>query len=155
MMQPPKNEKIRFLRFITIGVLNTLIDFILMNIFTQFFKIPLVIAQALSFSIAVACSYLFNRIWIYPEAIAGSVSTQFPKFVVINLFGLAVRSWLVPLFDGLIASWLRANSLQIKGLSLSFLSHNSALAFVLPLTILMNFFLNRAWTFKVERRKSL
>ena len=155
MVQAPKNENERFLRFVLVGLLNTLVDFGLMNLFTQVFMIPLVVAQALSFSIAVACSYLLNRTWIYPEAIGGSMKAQFPKFVAINLLGLAVRSLLVPLFDQAMALWLRANPIQLKDLPQSFFSHNGALALVLPITILMNFFLNRAWTFKVKRANAL
>ena len=155
MAQAPKNENVRFARFILVGLLNTLVDFGLMNSFTQVFRIPLVIAQALSFSIAVACSYLLNRVWIYPEAIGGSMKEQFPKFVAINLLGLGVRSLLVPIFDTGLASWLRANPIQIKDLPQSFFSHNGALAMVLPITILMNFFLNRAWTFKIKAPKTI
>ena len=155
MAKAPKNENARFARFLLVGLLNTLVDFGLMNIFTQVFKIPLVIAQAISFSIAVACSYLLNRVWIYPEAIGGSMKEQFPKFVAINLLGLGVRSLLVPLFDAGLTSWLRSLPVQFKDLPLSFFSHNGALAMVLPITILMNFFLNRAWTFKVKAPKTI
>jgi putative flippase GtrA len=155
MAQAPKNENLRFLRFILVGLLNTLVDFGLMNLFTQVFKIPLVVAQALSFSIAVASSYLLNRAWIYPEAIGGSMKTQFPKFVAINLLGLAVRSVLVPLFDQALTLRLRAYPILLKDLPQSFFSHNGALALVLPITLLMNFFLNRAWTFKMKASNTI
>ncbi len=151
MTRALKNENERFLRFVLVGLLNTLVDFGLMNLFTQGLRIQLVLAQAMSFSIAVACSYLLNRIWIYPEAIGGSIKAQFPKFVAINLLGLVVRSLLVPLVDQGITSWLRANPIIIKDLPQSFFSQNAALALVLPITILMNFFLNRTWTFRVGK----
>jgi len=155
MAQAPKTENERFLRFLLVGLLNTLVDFGLMNLFTQVFRIPLVIAQALSFFIAVVCSYLLNRVWIYPEAIGGSMQDQFPKFMAINLLGLGVRSLLVPLFDQAITSWLRANPISFKNLPQSFFSHNGALGLVLPITILMNFFLNRTWTFKVKKVEAI
>lgn len=151
MTRALKNENERFLRFVLVGLLNTLVDFGLMNLFTQGLRIQLVLAQAMSFSIAVACSYLLNRIWIYPEAIGGSIKAQFPKFVAINLLGLVVRSLLVPLVDQGITTWLRANPIIIKDLPQSFFSQNAALALVLPITILMNFFLNRTWTFRVGK----
>ena len=151
MTRALKNENERFLRFVLVGLLNTLVDFGLMNLFTQVVRISLVVAQAMSFSIAVACSYLLNRVWIYPEAINGSMKEQFPKFVVINLLGLTVRSLLVPLFDQALTAFLRANPIHFKGLPQSIFSHNGALALVLPITILMNFFLNRAWTFKIRK----
>ncbi|MEA4811086.1 MAG: GtrA family protein [Anaerolineaceae bacterium] len=154
MIQPPKNENQRFMRFVMVGLLNTLIDFGLMNLFTQVFKISLVIAQALSFTVAVISAYFLNRIWIYPEAKNGSKREQFPKFVIINLLGLGLRSVLVPLFDKAIASLLNANPIHFKDLPQQFFSHNGALALVLPLTILMNFFLNRAWTFKTKKENS-
>lgn len=155
MVKAPKNENLRFLRFVLVGLLNTLVDFGLMNLFTQVFKISLVVAQALSFSVAVAFSYLLNRTWIYPEAIGGSMKAQFPKFVAINLLGLALRSVLVPIFDQGLLTRLRAYPIQLKDLPQNFFSHNAALVLVLPITLLMNFFLNRAWTFKVKASSAL
>ena len=139
------------MRFILVGVLNTLVDFGLMNLFTQGFKIPLVYAQAISFTIAVFFSYFLNRVWIYPEARGGAIHDQLPKFVLINLLGLAVRSVLVPLFDYGLAKFLATNPIHYRGLPQSFFSHNGALALVLPITIVLNFLLNRHWTFKVKK----
>jgi len=59
------SESTRFGKFLIVGVLNTLIDFGLMNLFTAVFGWSLVLSQALSFTIAVINSYFLNRKWIY------------------------------------------------------------------------------------------
>ncbi len=50
-------ETLRFGKFLLVGALNTLIDFGLMNLFSGWLGMPLVLAQALSFILAVISSY--------------------------------------------------------------------------------------------------
>lgn len=149
-MDKLKTEELsRFGKFLAVGVLNTLVDFGLMNLFTQGFKWPLLPAQALSFILAVLNSFLFNRLWVYPETRGTESKFQLLKFVIVNLVGLAVRSLLVAFLDrwllNLIHSTAILNSLNI---SPTILSHNAALAIAVPFTLVLNFLANRFWTFR-------
>ena len=51
-------EVVRFGKFLLVGALNTLIDFGLMNLFSGLLHMPLVLAQALSYILAVINSYV-------------------------------------------------------------------------------------------------
>jgi len=141
------SESTRFGKFLIVGVLNTLIDFGLMNLFTAVFGWSLVLSQALSFTIAVINSYFLNRKWIYPDTTEKSIATQFTKFVVINLAGLGLRSLTIDPLDQWLFSQIRARGIQLLSLSPTTISHNLALLIIIPITLILNFVANRFWTF--------
>ncbi|MFZ3071495.1 MAG: GtrA family protein [Anaerolineaceae bacterium] len=140
-------ESARFGKFFLVGILNTLIDFGLMNLFTVVFKLPLVLAQALSFILAVLNSFILNRKWIYPDSTGNSIAGQFSKFLLINLVGLAIRTITIPLFDRWFIQLIQTGSLRNWSVDATVLSHNAALAVILPITLTLNFLANRYWTF--------
>ncbi len=141
------SETTRFVKFLVVGVLNTLIDFGLMNLFTAAFGWSLVLSQALSFTIAVINSYFLNRKWIYPDTTEKSIATQFTKFVVINLAGLGLRSLTISPLDQWLYKQIQARGLQLLSFSSATLSHNLALLIIIPITLILNFVANRFWTF--------
>jgi len=146
MISSPKSEFQRFLRFVLVGLVNTLVDFGLFNLMAGFFRMLLLLAQAISFVAGVATSFLLSRKFVYPEARDGRLSIQLPKFLVINLMGLGLRSVIIPnlnhLFVGLFSSVPLAN------LSPEFVSRNLAWGISTFVVLLVNFFGNRAWTFR-------
>ena len=141
------SEAIRFGKFLLVGVLNTLIDFGLMNLFTAAFGWPLVPSQALSFTIAVINSYVLNRKWIYPETTEKSIANQFTKFLVINIAGLAIRTVAISPLDRAFYGFVQSRQLQLGSMSSATLSHNLALLVIVPVTLILNFIANRFWTF--------
>ena len=141
-------ESGRFGRFLAVGLLNTLLDFGLMNLFTQAFKWPLLPSQALSFILAVVNSYVLNSFWVYPEARKKANKATFVKFLLVNLAGLGLRSLLIPLLDRLLLNLVHNTGLKTLPVSPTVISHNTALALVIPLTLVLNFLANRYWTFK-------
>lgn len=140
-------ETLRFGKFLLVGALNTLIDFGLMNLFSGWLGMPLVLAQALSFILAVINSYTLNRLWVYPESQAKSLASQFSKFALINAAGLALRTLTIPPVDSWFRPLISSNDVQLFGLSAQALSRNFALALILPLTLILNYLANRFWTF--------
>ncbi|HNW94715.1 MAG TPA: GtrA family protein [Anaerolineaceae bacterium] len=140
-------EALRFGKFLMVGALNTLIDFGLMNLFSGWLRMPLMLAQALSFLLAVINSYVFNRLWVYPETQEKSLAGQFSKFALINAAGLALRTLTIPPVDSWFRQLISNNQIQLFGLSPQALSRNFALAVILPLTLILNYLANRYWTF--------
>ncbi len=141
------NEWFRFSKFLIVGGLNTFVDFGLMNLFTAVFHFPLVQAQAISFVAAVTNSYILNRKWVYPDSTDRRIGNQFGKFFSINLAGLALRSLTIPLIDQMFFQLIKNTNLNIGNIKPELLSHNAALAIVIPLTLILNYFANRYWTF--------
>ncbi|HQC20222.1 MAG TPA: GtrA family protein [Anaerolineaceae bacterium] len=140
-------EVVRFGKFLLVGALNTLIDFGLMNLFSGLLHMPLVLAQALSFILAVINSYALNRLWIYPETQAKSLADQFTKFAIINAAGLALRTLSISPVDAWFKQLITFYKLQPFGLTAHALSRNLALAVIIPLTLILNYLANRFWTF--------
>ncbi|MFZ3151263.1 MAG: GtrA family protein [Anaerolineaceae bacterium] len=140
-------ESVRFRKFILVGILNTLVDFGFMNLFTAAFNFSLVQAQAISFVLAVLTSYMLNRKWIYPDSTESSMVNQFGKFLLISLAGLAIRTILIPVCDRWFIQVIQASILKNGSVDPVVLSHNAALALVIPITMILNYLANRYWTF--------
>ncbi|MEL7644778.1 MAG: GtrA family protein [Anaerolineaceae bacterium] len=147
MTEKSTPETVRFGKFLLVGASNTLIDFGLMNLFSGWLRMPLVLAQAFSFILAVINSYALNRLWVYPETEAKSLADQFSKFALINAAGLALRTLTIPPVDSWFRRLIIAQNIQLFDLSAQTLSRNFALAVILPLTMILNYLANRYWTF--------
>jgi len=106
-----------------------------------------VLAQALSFILAVINSYALNRLWIYPETHAKSLADQFTKFAIINAAGLALRTFSISPVNAWFKQLITFYKLQPFGLTADALSRNLALAVIIPLTLILNYLANRFWTF--------
>lgn len=141
-----KQERIRFLKFAFVGVTGTIVDFGLMNLFSLVFKIPLIWAQAMSFTIAVINNFLWNRFWTYPDSRSKAAHHQLLQFFLINLVGIAIRTPLIAWFNKAILNSL-ANSTATLPLENTIISQNLALALSVGVIMLWNFFANRYWTY--------
>lgn len=147
MIFTKKSEQKRFVKFLIVGAISSFIDFGFMNLFTQLFDIPLIIAQAMSFLIAVLGSFLLNRFWIYPDSRCKSPYNQLMHFTLINLVGIAIRTLLIPIVNQLINSLLLNSSIELQSRYMDIISQNASLATVVGLVLLWNFFANRFWTY--------
>lgn len=84
----------RFFRFIAVGALNTLVDWGVLNIeifaFGEhggLFSYP--VYKAVSFSVAVINSYLFNKRWVFKSSTADAHAML--PFALISLVGLGLN----------------------------------------------------------------
>jgi len=141
-----KKERIRFLKFSIVGLSGTAVDFGMMNLLSLAFGVPLVWAQALSFSTAVLNNFLWNRQWTFPEARNKGAQTQLIQFVLINVIGIIIRTPLISWLDHLILNLLSKTDFYLP-LENFVLSQNLALAISIIIIFFWNFFANRYWTF--------
>jgi putative flippase GtrA len=141
-----KQERIRFLKFAFVGVTGTVVDFGLMNLLRLAFDIPLIWAQAISFTIAVFNNFLWNRFWTYPDSRSKAAHRQLIQFILINIVGIVVRTPLITWLDKVILNLLDGSSLSLP-LENFVISQNLALALSVGVIMLWNFFANRYWTY--------
>jgi len=141
-----KQEQIRFLKFSFVGVTGTIVDFGVMNLANLVFNVPLLSAQAISFTIAVINNFLWNRYWIYPESRTQKAPKQLLQFILINLVGLLIRTPLISWLNNIILKVLENLSLNI-GVENFVISQNLALAISISIILFWNFFANRFWTY--------
>lgn len=146
MLLNNKKERIRFYKFLAVGIISSIVDFGLMNIFTLIFNLPLVSAQAISFIIAVINSFLWNHYWTYPESRTKSPIQKFLQFVVVNIIGIGIRTLSIPWFDKIIFRFLTNKNIDLL-LSNQVVSQNLSLAIAVVIVMMWNFFINRIWTF--------
>jgi putative flippase GtrA len=90
----------QFLKFIVVGVLNTAIDFGVLNALSYATGIYaghyLIILNSVAFGAAVTNSYLWNKYWTFKEQASGQVrASEASTFLVVSVIGLAINSGIV------------------------------------------------------------
>ncbi len=142
-------ERIRFLRFALVGTIGALVDFATFNLLVKLLPIDPVLANVVSFTVAVTNNFIWNRYWTYPDSRSKPLSRQLVEFGIVNILGVGIRT---PVFAflsiTLINVFLGLEFLQsIPRLSPEFLGNNLALAVAIVIVMFWNFFVNRYWTY--------
>src|SRR5258708_5468971 len=150
----------RFIKFVFVGIIGTVVDFVLFNLLLKFVfhatrsdTMLVLIAEVISFTIAVINNFIWNRYWTYPDSRSRSIAFQLVQFFVVNIFGLAIRSVIVALLAvpfatlvlGLPISTL--NRFSINPNSAAIIGDNMDLIASISVVMLWNFFVNRYWTY--------
>jgi putative flippase GtrA len=141
-----KQERIRFLKFSFVGVTGTIVDFGVMNLMSLVFHLPLLWAQAISFTVAVVNNFMWNRFWTYPDSRSKRAPQQLIQFVLINLVGILVRTPLISWLNNLILHALNNAAIRLP-VEYFVISQNAALAVSISIILFWNFFANRYWTY--------
>jgi putative flippase GtrA len=79
----------QFMKFGIVGVLNTVIDYSIFTVLVYAVHVHFLLANAISFSIAVTNSYLLNRRWTF-RSDNPAKATEAMKFLLVNLIGLSL-----------------------------------------------------------------
>jgi putative flippase GtrA len=142
-------ERNRFLKFAVVGSIGAVIDFGILNLLKA--PIGLVTASIISFSCAVISNFIWNRYWTYPESREKRLLPQLVQFGIVSIAGLIIRTpllaWLNEVFTQ-IAKNILPPHIILEQITPDFLATNIALATVILIIMLWNFFVNRFWTYK-------
>ncbi len=141
-----KNERVRFLKFAFVGFTGALVDFGILNLLRVVFKMPLIWAQAISFTVAVINNFTWNRFWTYPDSRTKKVSNQLFQFFIINTIGILIRTPLISWLDKLLFQLIQNLNWTLP-LDNYIVSQNLALAISIFIIMLWNYFANRYWTY--------
>ncbi len=145
----------RITKFGLIGILNTVIDFVLFNVLTSkkvgWGKIT---ANTLSTTVAMIFSFFFNKTYVF-GANGGNVSIQVAEFFLVTMVGLYVLQNLVIWFLTSIWTFLPELAFKIvsllhldKALKRDFVIKNSAKAAATVVSLTWNFVLYSKLVFK-------
>jgi putative flippase GtrA len=139
-------ERVRFLKFATVGALGAAIDFGVMNLMTHLFDMKLVYAGTVSFIFAVLSNFTLNRYWTYPDSRSRHFLHQLGMFFVVNAAGIAFRVPTLHFVEPLMANMFE-RAANLSHASAEFLAKNATLAFAIAVVLIWNFFINRYWTY--------
>lgn len=139
-------ERRKFFKFGIVGIIGSVVDFGVFNLLASLLKFPSVWSSVISFSLAVINNFVWNRYWTFPETRHIPIARQLTQFAIVSLAGLAIRT---PLF-----AWLEKLLIPLAErylpnlLTPTIIGHNVALALVILVVMLWNYFINRLWTFR-------
>lgn len=139
-------ERIKFIRFAIVGTIGSVVDFGVFNLLATLLKVPAVPASMVSFALAVVNNFIWNRYWTYPETRHVPVTKQLTQFAIVSVAGLGIRTPLFALIEKPLIQL--ADRFIPNVLTPTIVGHNVALAFVILVVLLWNYFVNRKWTFK-------
>ena len=131
-----RRELTRFAKFATVGVIGTVVDFTLLNVFILFFDFSKFWANTCSFSAAVVSNFIWNRLWTFPESRERSLVPQLVQFALVSLGGYVINQ---VIFLGLDSLYL-----HVWGT----LGYNISKAIAILVVLFWNFGVNRVWTYR-------
>jgi putative flippase GtrA len=122
-----KYELKTFLKFILVGVSNTLLNFLVFFITFRLLNIFYILSSVISFIFAFTNSYFWNKTWTFKKI---SNQYQLPKFFIVNILSLLIN---------VIILFLAVEILNIHPLIGQIFGISSSLS--------INFLGNRYWVF--------
>jgi putative flippase GtrA len=148
-----RKERTRFLKFMVVGLIGSVVDFGIMNLLSKLLGMSLVLAGTISFICAIISNFFWNRYWTYPDSRSRLVSNQLLMFAIVSVAGLVIR---LPI--------LRFLELPVRGffqrfaftwVTPEFIGKNFTLAVAIGVVMLWNFYVNRYWTYNdIDKVKS-
>jgi putative flippase GtrA len=139
-------ERIRFIKFSTVGIIGAVVDFGIMNLLSKLFNMPLTLAGTISFVCAVVSNFLWNRYWTYPDSRSRPIHRQLVMFFVVNIAGLIIRIPILHFLENPIDRFLERMAINFP-VTLDILGKNMTLMVAVGIVLLWNFFVNRYWTY--------
>lgn len=146
MILSGNRERIRFIKFATVGALGALIDFAVMNLMTHLFSLRLVYAGSISFICAVLSNFTLNRYWTYPDSRSRHFLHQLGMFFLVNAAGIAFRIPILHYVEPPMANIVQSIT-HFPLANAHLLAKNATLALAIALVMIWNFFINRYWTY--------
>ncbi|MCS6843155.1 MAG: GtrA family protein [Caldilineales bacterium] len=130
-------ELTRFFKFATVGAIGMVVDLTLLNVLHKVVGLPLLVANAFSFTAAVLSNFTWNRLWTFPESRTRPVHRQLVQFAVVNTIGLGINElvlWTVYQFTQQVLP--------------DPFDYNAAKMFAIGVVLFWNYGINRLWTYR-------
>ncbi len=122
-----------FFRFIVVGASNTLITYIVYNIVYSFGASP-TLSNIIGYVAGIVNGYYWSSKWVFKKDRSHRSAI---KFLILGIFCLALSSVLV---------FLLTHELHVHARVAPIIS--------IPITMIINFWVNKVWTFKGENPRT-
>jgi putative flippase GtrA len=139
-------ERVRFLKFATVGAIGSVIDILIMNLLTHLLTMRLVYAGTISLICAIVSNFMLNRYWTYPDSRSRHFLHQLSMFFLVNVVGIVFR---IPILHYVepVMSDVFESMVHLSHASAQTFAKNATLAFAIAVVMIWNFFINRYWTY--------
>lgn len=152
----PKEAE-RFAKFLVVGTLGFIIDFGTLTLLVEVVRLPeavagatplsltagLVVANTISFSLAVLSNFTLNRYWTYPESRSKRKRVQLPQFAMVSIIGLVLNNAILALTVGPFTQLLHVLPFVPDAID----GYVPAKILATVVVLFWNFFVNRYWTY--------
>jgi putative flippase GtrA len=146
MILADNKERVRFLKFATVGAIGSVIDILIMNLLTHLLNMRLVYAGTLSLICAIISNFLLNRYWTYPDSRSRHFLHQLSMFFLVNVVGIVFRIPILHYVEPVMADAVKS-MVHLSSGSAQIVAKNATLAFAIAVVMIWNFFINRYWTY--------
>lgn len=146
MILKNSKERGRFLRFTVVGTIGAVVDFGTFNLMIGVFGVLPVIANIISFSVAVVSNFIWNRYWTYPDSRSKPIQRQLLEFFIVNAVGVLIRTPIFAVLENPLVGFFTDLQVNLPFQS-EFLGHNFSLGIAMVVVLFWNFFINRFWTY--------
>jgi putative flippase GtrA len=119
----------QFFRFLSVGVLNTAVQYVVFALLYRVAHVNYLIASAAGYCLGMINSYFLNRRWTFASGNA-AVAREAARFVTVNLLALGTNTALL---------FLLVSTQNVRPLF--------AQIWAIAGSLIVNFLLNRLWTF--------
>lgn len=82
----------KIIRFIVVGGIATIIDFVCLYIFKEFLNFNVILANTLSFTISVIYNYIASITWVFDVNKTKNKNIQFILFITFSVLGLILNN---------------------------------------------------------------
>ncbi|MCD2502889.1 GtrA family protein [Clostridium sp. NSJ-145] len=134
-MKKDLSEIISIIKFGSVGVMNTLINWIIFFVLNKI-GIYYMIANIIAYSIATVNSYFWNSIWVFKYNNSSKLKSSI-KFILLNLWGGSINTGLL---------YLLVDKLSIDKMI--------SLVIVTGIVMIINYIVNKLWVFKSYQQSS-
>ena len=146
MMLVQDKERVRFLKFASVGALGSVIDIGIANLLTHLLNMRLVYAGSISFICAVFSNFTLNRYWTYPDSRSRPLMHQLGMFFLVNSVGIGIRVPILHFVEPFMAREFES-LVHLSHATAESLAKNATLILAIGVVMMWNFFVNRYWTY--------
>ena len=139
-------ERVRFLKFATVGAIGSVIDIVIMNLITHLLNMRLVYAGTISLICAIVSNFMLNRYWTYPDSRSRHFLHQLSMFFLVNVVGIVFRIPILHYVEPVMSDAFES-MVHLSRASAQIIAKNATLAFAIAVVMIWNFFINRYWTY--------
>jgi putative flippase GtrA len=161
MNNPAQSQKGRlgalvrqFGKFIIVGVINTGIDFLVLNVEMKITGITsggaIFVLNAISFSVATVNSYFLNKFWTFQDKDGAHETAKFSQFMAVSVVGVVINSSIVYLVTSFLSPFLGIGAILafLSGKNINQFWANFAKLAATGISLIWNFIGYKLWVFK-------